>query len=174
MLQPYRGMAQRFRISLPVVLFFFLQYVIELPTLYLVENCIVCGQTQKGVDESVPWSCVLRSCTLISFTYGLLAIEWWPGDQIRSQKAGWRVFIEDFPLMAPVFSVCQPFLEVIISVKSFAALYPLLYSHRIAVAYCSCHRIMLGGMLRFRDNFMSYYDRGVFVIVGAAIFTPPP
>ena len=41
----------------------------------LVEDYIVCGRTQKGVDESVPWSCVLLSCTLISFTYGLLAIE---------------------------------------------------------------------------------------------------
>ena len=61
------------------------------------------------------------------------------------------------------------------SVKSFAALYPWLYSHRIATAYCSCHRIMLGGVLRFCDNFKSYYDKvkGVFVIVGAAIFTPP-
>ena len=29
-------------------------------------------------------------------------------------------------------------------------------------------------LLRFRDNFKSYYDRGVFVIVGAALFTPPP
>ena len=29
-------------------------------------------------------------------------------------------------------------------------------------------------ILRSRDNFKSYYDRGVFVIVGAAIFTPPP
>ena len=26
-----------------------------------------------------------------SFTYGLLAIEWWSGDQIRSEKAGGRV-----------------------------------------------------------------------------------
>ena len=33
---------------------------------------------------------------------------------------------------------------------------------------------MLGGMLRFRDNVKSYYDRGVFVIVGAALFTPSP
>ena len=41
----------------------------------LMENYIVCGQTQKGVDESVPWSFVLLSCTLISFTYGLLSIE---------------------------------------------------------------------------------------------------
>ena len=52
---------------------------------------IVCGQTQKEVDGSVPWSCVLLSCTSISFTYGLLAIEWWSGDQIRSEKAGGRV-----------------------------------------------------------------------------------
>ena len=72
----------------------------------LVEDYIVCGQTQKGVDGCVPWSCVLLSCTSISFTYGLSAIEWWSGDQIRSEKAGGRVFIEDFPLMVPVFSVC--------------------------------------------------------------------
>ena len=70
----------------------------------LVENYIVCGQTQKEVDESVPWSCVLLSCTSISFTHGLLAIKWWSGDLIRSEKAGGRVFIEDFPFLAPVFS----------------------------------------------------------------------
>ena len=64
---------------------------------------------------------MLLSCTLMSFTYGLLAIEWWSGDRIRSEKG--RAFIEDFPLMAPVFSVCQPVLEVIISVKSFAAVH---------------------------------------------------
>ena len=29
-------------------------------------------------------------------------------------------------------------------------------------------------VLRFLDNFTSYYDRGVFVIVGAALFTTPP
>ena len=29
-------------------------------------------------------------------------------------------------------------------------------------------------LLRFRDNFKSYYDRGVFVIVGAALFTSSP
>ena len=72
----------------------------------LVENYIVCGQTQKGVDESVPWSCVLLSCTSISFTYGPLAIEQWSGDQIRSEKAGGRLFIENFPLMDPAFYVC--------------------------------------------------------------------
>ena len=60
-----------------------------------------------------------------------------------------------------MFPVCEPVLEVIISVKSFAALYPWLYSHEIALAYYSCRRIMLGGVLRFRDNFKSYYDRGV-------------
>ena len=51
---------------------------------------------------------MLLSCTSISFTYGLLAIEWWSlsGDQVHNEKAGGRVFIEDFPLMAPVFSVC--------------------------------------------------------------------
>ena len=38
------------------------------------------------------------------------------------KKEGGRVVFEDFPLMAPVFSVCQPILEVIISVKSFVAL----------------------------------------------------
>ena len=57
--------------------------------------------------------------------------------------------------MALVFSVCLPILEVIICVKSFAAFYLWLYSHMIAIAYCSCHRIMLGGMLRFCDNFNS-------------------
>ena len=60
------------------------------------------------------------------------------------------------------------------SVKSFAVPYPWLYNHRIAIAYCSCHRIMLGRMLRSRDNFKSYCDKGVFVIVGAAQFTLPP
>ena len=29
-------------------------------------------------------------------------------------------------------------------------------------------------MLRFRDNFKSYYGRGVLVIVGAALLTPAP
>ena len=28
-------------------------------------------------------------------------------------------------------------------------------------------------VLRFRDNFESYYDRGVIVVEGAALFTPP-
>ena len=69
----------------------------------LVESYIVCGHTQQGVDGSFPWTCVLLSCTSISFTYGLLAIEWWSGDHIRSKKAGGRVFIEDFPLMAPLY-----------------------------------------------------------------------
>ena len=72
----------------------------------LVENYIVCGQTQKGVDGSVPWSYVLLLCTSIMFTYGLLAIEWWSGDQIHSEKAGGGGFIEGLLLMAPVFSVC--------------------------------------------------------------------
>ena len=49
---------------------------------------------------------MLLSCILISVTYGLLAIEKWSGDQIRSEKAGGRVFVEDLPLMAPVVSVC--------------------------------------------------------------------
>ena len=62
----------------------------------LVEKYIVCGQTQKRVDESVPWSCVLLLCTLISFTYGLLANEQRSGDQARSEKAGGRVLSRIF------------------------------------------------------------------------------
>ena len=36
------------------------------------------------------------------------------------------------------------------------------------------HTVVVVLLLRFRDNFGNYYDRGVFVIVGAALFTPPP
>ena len=72
----------------PSCFFSFCGMLLSYQRCILVKDYIVCGQTQKGVDKSVLWSCVLLSCTLISFTYGLLAIEWWSGDQIRSEKAG--------------------------------------------------------------------------------------
>ena len=68
----------------------------------VVEDYIVCGQTQRGVDGPVPWSCVLPSCNLISFTFRLVAIQGWSGDQIRSEKAGGRFLFEELPIMAPV------------------------------------------------------------------------
>ena len=58
---------------------------------------------------------------------------------MRSEKAGDRVFIEDVPLMAPVFSVCQPILEVILSVKSFAALYPIQSQDCYSILLLSSH-----------------------------------
>ena len=41
--------------------------------------------------------------------------------------------------MTPVFSVCQPILEVIISVKSFATLYPIQSQDWYSILLLSSH-----------------------------------
>ena len=92
----------------------------------------------------------------------------------NSQCKSWgEVFIGDFHLMAPVFSVCLPVSKAIISVKVLR-FFTLGYSHRIAVAHYSVIRIMRGGVLQFSDNYKSYDGRGVFAIAGAASLCSPP
>ena len=116
---------------------------------------------------------MLLSCTVISFTYGLNHLNGGQAIKHAVKRQGGR-FLWRISLLRPL---CFRFVGLSsrsLFLKRALRLFTFSYSYRIAVAYCSCCRIMLGGMLRFRDNFKSYYDRGAFVIVGAALFTPPP
>ena len=68
----------------------------------LVENYIVCG-TQKGVDGSFPWSCVLLSCTSILFTYVMRTFSHWM--VVRRLNTQWKGkgkgFYRGFPSYGP-------------------------------------------------------------------------
>ena len=58
-------------------------------------------------------------CTYLSLNKcrGMTAIEKWSGSQLRSKKAGVRVFIWNFSLMTPAISECLFIHEAIVFVK---------------------------------------------------------